>query len=157
MDVAEEQVTAYEAEFHALGSVDHLTDERTRLQSELRGNRVKLESTLYVRFFVCSFVIYMLMKDTQADLKTMDASIKATNRQITVEEKIAEEARKMAVHTQARHEQVQLRLEELRGKVAAAEERHRQLMLQKKSLAVEADTAKSSGVQLELKQKITVR
>ena len=32
----------YEAEFHALGTMDHLTDERTRLQSELRGNKVKL-------------------------------------------------------------------------------------------------------------------
>ena len=42
MEVAEEQVTTYEAEFHALGTMDHLTDERTRLQSELRGNKVKL-------------------------------------------------------------------------------------------------------------------
>ena len=91
----------------------------------------------------------------------MDASIKATNRQITeLEAKIAEEARKMAVHTQAQHEQVQLRLEELRGEVTAAEELQQQLMRQKKALAVEADKAKDSGVQLEprigeLQQKIT--
>jgi hypothetical protein len=63
LDVAEEQVTAYEAEFHALGSMDHLTDERTRLQSELRGNKVKL-GEYTVRLFVSwFFVIYMLMKD----------------------------------------------------------------------------------------------
>jgi chromosome segregation ATPase len=91
----------------------------------------------------------------------MDTSIKATNCQITeLEEKIGEEARKMAVQKQTRHEQVQLKLEELQGEVGAAEKRHRQLMLQKKSLAVEVDTANSSGVQLEpriseIKQKIT--
>ncbi|EDR03918.1 uncharacterized protein LACBIDRAFT_306583 [Laccaria bicolor S238N-H82] len=53
-----------------------------------------------------------------------------------------------------------LRSRELREEVGAAEERHRELMLQKKDLAVEADTVKTSGVQLEprlteLQQKIT--
>jgi hypothetical protein len=64
LDVAEEQVTAYEAEFHALGSMDHLTDERMRLQSELRGNRVNLGEYTVRCFFLGSFMIYMLIKDT---------------------------------------------------------------------------------------------
>ena len=41
---------AYEAEYHALESMDHLIDERTRLQSESKYN---------VRSFFCSPDVYM--------------------------------------------------------------------------------------------------
>ena len=101
LDATEEHATAYEAEYHALESMDHL---------RMRGQGCSAsQSTMYVRFFV----------------------------------------HLMHICANERH-------------LGQTKERYRQLMLQKKAPSVEADTAKSSGIQLEpriskVQRKITER
>lgn len=77
----------------------------------------------------------------------MDSSLKATNKQIEeYQHQIDEEARRLAVHTQARHEEVQRKLEDARGAVTAAELALKEIIDEKRALTAQCEASKLEGM-----------
>lgn len=76
----------------------------------------------------------------------MDNSLKATKKQIEeYQQQINEEARRLAVNTQARHDEVQRNLERARDSVSQAEIALQELLDEKRRLSSQCDATKQEG------------
>lgn len=72
--------------------------------------------------------------------------MKGINNQITeFDKRIQEEARRMAIHTQAKREETQRKLEEAKEAVQVPERKLHDLSIERKQLCVEADRLKAEG------------
>jgi chromosome segregation ATPase len=76
----------------------------------------------------------------------MDASTKGIKAQIEeFDKRIEEEARRMAIHTQAKREETQRKLDEAKEAVQVAERQLHDLSIEKKKVCVDADKLKEEG------------
>ena len=79
--------------------------------------------------------------------------MKATNNQIEeLSQQIAAESRRMAVHTQAKHEEIQRRIEAAKDAVFAIEERANSLQIERKNVSGEADAVEREGREVDRKK-----
>jgi chromosome segregation ATPase len=79
--------------------------------------------------------------------------LKATNNQIEeLSQQIAAESRRMAVHTQAKHEETQRRIEAAKDAVVAIEERVNSLQIEKKNISGQADAVQREGRDVDRKK-----
>ncbi|TFK33017.1 P-loop containing nucleoside triphosphate hydrolase protein [Crucibulum laeve] len=142
VETASEEVTRLEAEFRGLGDINDLVAQRENLQTKMRANKTKLS-------------------EYNADINQMNVSITASNNQIKgLQKQIDEETRRLATHTQARHEELQRKIEAAREEVHTAEQIIQRVTEERKQYAVQCDTTKAEGVEkerkkAELQQKIT--
>lgn len=87
----------------------------------------------------------------------MDNSLVAIKAQIEeFDKRIDEEARRMAVHTQAKREETQRKLEDAKEAVSVAERQVNELIMERKDISVQADTIRASGEEME-RQQATIR
>jgi chromosome segregation ATPase len=80
----------------------------------------------------------------------MDASLQTTKMQIQeIDKQIDAESRRMASHTQAKHEETQRKIDDEKATMGRCDQRLRDIMHQRRSLGVEVDTLKQRGADLE--------
>ena len=152
-------MTRYEAEFRDLGDFDHLNEQKTKLQNEIRSNKVKLSDFAVSFFMACvPFPTSLTVAGfvMQNDQKQMDISLKATNKQIEgYDRQIAEEARRLEADTGAKREETQRKLDKARTDVTAAQTHLNDVQEQKRLLTEQCETAKNEGMQAGKEQGTT--
>lgn len=83
----------------------------------------------------------------------MNSSLTALNKSIKdYEEKIAEEARRLEAHTQAKRDEINRRLDAAKEAVAEADRQHKDVIDQKRNKLLERDDLKSKGLAAEGKR-----
>lgn len=83
----------------------------------------------------------------------MDASLQTTKMQIQeIDKQIEAESRRMASHTQAKHEEIQRKIDDEKAKMGRCDQKLKDIMYQRKSLGVELDTLRQKGADLESRQ-----
>lgn len=93
------------------------------------------------------------MTTSQNDQNAMNSSLTALNKSIKeYDEKIAEEARRLEAHTQAKREEINRRLDAAKEAVAEADRRHKDVIDQQRNKLLERDEIKSKGVAAEGKK-----
>ena len=86
----------------------------------------------------------------------MDTSLAAVKNQIEeFDKRIEEEARRMAIHTQAKREETQRKLEDAKEAVTVAERQINELMIERKEISVKADTIRAGGEEMD-KERATI-
>ncbi|KDR83091.1 hypothetical protein GALMADRAFT_238908 [Galerina marginata CBS 339.88] len=134
-DAATKQVTKFEQEINDLEGVDDLNVRKTELQDEMRANKTRL-------------------MDLNNDLKQIDASTLAINKQIEgLEKSMGEEARRMAVNTQGKQEETQRKLEGARTNISSLEAEIGELIRERKDKGTTAESREAQGRELERKLK----
>ncbi|KAF9241146.1 P-loop containing nucleoside triphosphate hydrolase protein [Melanogaster broomeanus] len=115
--MATEEVERYESDHAELGNIDHLNGQRNELQEKMRN-----------------------------DEKTMNSSLTALNRSIKdYDDQIAQETRRLEVHTQAKRDDINRRLEAAKEAVAEADRQNKALIDLKRSKVNEQDAIKGKG------------
>jgi chromosome segregation ATPase len=83
----------------------------------------------------------------------MSSSLTSLNKSIKdYEEKIAEEARRLEAHTQAKRDEINRRLDTAKEAVAEADRQHKDVIDQKRNKLLERDDLKSKGLAAEGKR-----
>lgn len=152
ISAASADVLAHEEELKELGNINELTQKKDETQGRIRENKAVI-SGFNVRTFLSLIFnpeVSLILPLLQADLRQMDQSMSQTTKQIAeLDAQIALENERMAAHTQAKHDDMQQRLEKAREDASTIETTLQGLQSQEKEQQSRSDTLQKEGISFD--------